>query len=175
MAVADHARLAHAAGESDRELGNDLRVAMKRPVADHTADAVIEIDAGREAHVDRDRAQLGGHQPAALPRQLPAGRGIEIVLAADGAHRRQHGEIFAEALHAPTLVIDGHQQWRCARGADLGDQTFELLDALEIAREQDHRADERMLQQVAILVAERRALHVDHQRTECHGASRYLA
>ena len=65
-------------------------------------------------------------------------------------------------------MIDGHEQRRRAHGADVRDQLLELLDALEIAREQDDPADQRMRQQLPILLGEGCALHVDHQRAEGH-------
>src|SRR5687767_2072441 len=79
-----HPRLAHPADEGDCELGHDLRVAMEGAIADDAADPVIEVDTGRETHVDAYRAQLRRHQPAALARELPPGRLVEVVFAADG-------------------------------------------------------------------------------------------
>ena len=141
---------------------------MKRPIADDAADAVVEVDARSEAHVDAHGAQLRGHQPAALPGELSPGGCVEIVFAPDRAHRRQDRETLAKALYAAAFMIDGDEHRRVARGADVRDQALELLDALEIAREQDDASHQRMREQLAILLGEAMALHIDHQGAEGH-------
>ena len=55
-------------------------------------------------------------------------------------------ESFAKALHAPAFVIDGDHERGVAQVADLRGQSRQLLHALEIAREQDDAADQRMRQ-----------------------------
>ena len=64
-----HARLSHAEQVCDRELGDRGSIRVQRAVADRAADAVVDIDARRERHVDANRPQLGRHQPAQLPRE----------------------------------------------------------------------------------------------------------
>src|SRR6187549_291626 len=56
---------------------------------------------------------------------------------------------------------------------DLGDELRELLDVREIAREQNHAADERRLKPLAFVRGEGLAAQVDHQRTQRHGLSLY--
>ena len=96
---------------------------------------------------------------------------ILVVEAAERAQRRQPEERLAESLHAPALVVDGHEQRRLANRVDLGDELLELLDALEVAGEEDDAADERRREPLALVGHERRASQIDHQRTERHACS----
>ena len=167
-----HAGGAHALHAGDGEARDGLRVAVIGAVADHLAHAVVEVDAGREAQVDADRAQLGGEQPAALPGQATAGFGIEVVDVADRALRRQHGEPAAEALHAAALVVHRHEQRRLAHGVDLAHQRLELARCCRscgvnrITEPTSGWASTRRSSAVSSCAG-----HVDHQRPERHGAA----
>ena len=46
------ARIFHAGHVGERELRHDLGPGMKRAIADDFADAVVEIDTGREREID---------------------------------------------------------------------------------------------------------------------------
>ena len=143
-------------------------IAVERAIADHTADAVVEIDAGRETHINADRSQLRRHEPAALPGEMPTGLRVEIVFATDRAHRRQHREALAKALHPAAFMVDRDQRRRRSRRAYVRNEALDLLDAFEVAREENDAADQRMPQQLAILLRENHALQIDHEGTESH-------
>jgi hypothetical protein len=76
------------------------------------------------------------------------------------------GEAFAAALHAAAFVVDGDRQGRLANVVDRGTQRGELLRVAIIVLEQDHAADQRMRQTLALGVGEFEAGNVDHQRAE---------
>ena len=130
---------------------------MQRAVADDLGEAAIEIDARREAHVDADGAQLGRHEPAARRRPPSSARSRSSSYSLpERAQRRQAEERLAEALHAAAFLIDGDEQRRLANRVDLGNQRRELLEAREIALEQDDPADERRLEPLALVGARSR-------------------
>src|SRR3546814_19314738 len=73
------------------------------------------------------------------------------VLAAELLQRRQRAVALAEALHAPTLLVDA-DQLRARRGlADRGRQLGHLRPGGEVALEQDHAGAGLVLQPVALL------------------------
>src|SRR3546814_18865477 len=81
---------------------------------------------------------------------LRGGR-IGGVLAAELLQRRQRAVALAEALHAPTLLVDA-DQLRARRGlADRGRQLGHLRPGGEVALEQDHAGAGVVLQPVALL------------------------
>ncbi len=49
---------------------------------------------------------------------------------------------------------------------DIGDEPRKLLDALEVAREEDDAADERRLEPFAFVGGKGLAAQVDHQRAQ---------
>ena len=104
-----HPRGAHALHRRDRKPRDDLRIAVIGAVTNHFADAMIEIDARREAQVDAYGAQLGSQDPASLPSEPAARLGIEVVRMADRPLWRQLGEPVAEPLHAAAFVVDRHE------------------------------------------------------------------
>lgn len=142
---------------------------MEGTIADDLGHAVVEINDRCKREVHPDRAQFRAEQPAHLAGDIPCAVRVGIVAAAEEAHRRQHREVLAKTLDPPALVIDRDQQRRPAQGADLGDEARDLLAAVEVARKEDHRADERVLEHIAVLGQQRAAGNVDHQRTERHG------
>ena len=144
---------------------------VERAVADDFADAVVEIHAGRERQVHAMRAQLGGHQPAHGAGQLQTLFGVEVIGMTDAPRRRQQRELRTEALHAPALLVHGHDQRRVAHRVDIGHQLAQLLRGLVVAREEDDAADERMAQDLAVLGRELEAGDIDHQWAQGHGES----
>src|SRR3546814_15424800 len=81
---------------------------------------------------------FAGHDPGVLPRALERGGRIGGVLAAELLQRRQRAVALAEALHAPTLLVDA-DQLRARRGlADRGRQLGHLRPGGEVALETDH-------------------------------------
>ena len=102
---------------------------MQCAVADHLGETEVAVDAGREAHVDPDRAQLGRHEPTQRRRGFQRALLILVVEAAERAKRRQGEERLAEALHAPAFVVDGDEQRRRADRVQVGDEVLELLAA----------------------------------------------
>ena len=97
-----------------------IGIAVKRPVADHGARAVVEIEHRREAEIDAVRAQLAGdrRRRAASPRARPpaTSRSHSSPSVRIGGIAR---EAVAKALHAAAFVIDGDEQRRsrAARGS----------------------------------------------------------
>ena len=63
-------------------------IAVERAVANHLAHPVVQVHAGREAHVDAGGAQFGGEEPAALPGE-PAARLRPEEPAAEGVRHRR--------------------------------------------------------------------------------------
>ncbi len=145
-----------------------IRVGMEGAVTDDATDAAIEIEHWREAEIDIGGPQLGRHQPAGRRRHRPRPARLAVVDLAEAAHRRQHREALAEALHAPALVIDADQQPRRAQRVNFGAEFGELARGFVVAREQDHAADARMAQQFAVGSAQREAGQTEHDGTERH-------
>src|SRR6187549_2764090 len=164
-----HAGVLHARHAGQRELGHGRGPRVERAVADDFADAIVEIHARRERQVHAMRAQLGGHQPAHGPGQLQTLFGVEVIGMTDAPRRWQQRELGPEALHAPALLVHGHDQRRVARRVDIGDQLAQLLRRLVVAREEDDAADERMAQHLAVLGRELEAGDIDHQWAQSHG------
>ncbi len=88
--------------------------------------------------------------------------------AAERAKRREPEERLAEALNAAAFVVHGYEQRRLANRVQFRDELRDLLAALEVAREEDHAADERRLEPCTLVVGYRRASQVDHQGSERH-------
>ncbi len=166
-----HPRLLGARGEPARERRDDGSIAMQRAVADDLRETAVEIDARREAHVDADGAQLGRHEPTAGAGRLQREIAVLVVEPSELAKRRQPEERLAEALHAPAFLIDGHEQRRLTNGMDLGGELRELLDALEVTREQDDAAHERRREPLALVRGKGLAAQIDHQGTQRHDVS----
>src|SRR3546814_16072968 len=73
------------------------------------------------------------------------------VLAAELLQRRQRAVALAEALHAPTLLVDAHPL-RARRGlADRGRQLGHPRPGRAVALDQDHAGARVVLQPVALL------------------------
>ena len=164
-----HARVAHAVHVGDGKLADRSRLAVQRAIADHAREAVVEIDTGRKGKIESAGEQLGGHQPAVAPRQLEAGGRRQVELMSQVAHRRQHREAAAKALHPAAFVVDRHQQRRLAQGMDLAHQVRQLFGIGVVACEQDHTSDQGVRQHLAVLGAQRLTCNVDHQWPETHG------
>ena len=141
---------------------------MQRAVADHAADAVVDVDAGREGQVDAADAQFRRHQPAELAREREPFRTLHGKSTADVAQRRQARETLAETLHPPALLVHGDEERRRADRVDLRREARELLGALVVAREEDDAAHLRVREQVALLRLDRDAREVHHHRPERH-------
>src|SRR3989304_1080936 len=94
---------------------------------------------------------------AARAPRFPRRVGVAVPETAEPAHRRDRGEALAEALHAAALVVYAHQQRRLAQPGDLLGQSAQLLRALVVAREQDHRAHRGMREAPAGVLRERAA------------------
>ncbi len=56
LANSDHAGATKPSGKSAGQFGDDIRFAVKSPVADDLADAPVQVDAGRKTQVDTDGA-----------------------------------------------------------------------------------------------------------------------
>ena len=104
-----HTGVPHAIGKGHCQFRDDLGIAVEGPIPDDRADAIVEIDDRRKTHIDPDGQQFRRQQPAALARQLPARRRVDVVFAPDGAHRWQDGEVLAETLYPPALMVNGDQ------------------------------------------------------------------
>ena len=78
--------------------------------------------------------------------------------------RRQRAETFAEALHAAAFVVHRDHQARAHR-PDRRRQRPQLAWLGVVAGKQDHAADQRVLQDLALLGADFVADHVEHDGT----------
>ena len=167
-----HSRLLRARGEAARERRDDGCFAMQRAVADDLSEAEVEIDARREAQVDADGAQLGGHEPAAR-----AGR----PAARDRGPRRRAGRARAAAAGGRTARESAaHDRPRdrrsraTAAGARHGSRRPSAASCSTLAKLRVNRmtpptsGDSSHSRSSGAM---RRATQIDHQRTERHALS----
>ena len=159
-----HARLAEAGDEGAGQLGGHLRIAVEGAVADHRTHTVIEVEHRRVAEVDAMGAQLGGQHEAGAAGRLPSRRRIGAPGLAEAAHRRQPGKAVTEALHAAAFMVHRDHQARAHR-PDRRRQRPQLARLGVVAGKQDHAADQRVLQDLALLGADFVADHVEHDGT----------
>ena len=146
------------------EFGDGVRVGVEGAIADDAAGAPVEVEHRGEGIVDAAGAQFGRQQVAEVGSGAARGGGIGIPKLAKAAHRRQVGEAFATALDAAAFVVDGNRQGRFAQGMDRRTQGGELLRVAIIVLEQDHAADQRVQQALALGIGQFEAGNVDHQR-----------
>ncbi len=140
-----------------RQMRDGVRVAVKRAISDDRARAVIDVEHGREAEIDSVPGELARQRAPEARRLARRARNVAVPHFAQRAHRRNRREAVAKALHAPAFVIDGDERRRRAQRADRRGQIPQLRARLEIAREQDDAADERMSEALAIGGGERDA------------------
>ena len=164
LAAGDHTASRQPLDQRGSQLGDHLRVAVEAAIADHRADAMIEVEHRREAQVDAAGTQLGRQHftdgACGVTRLIRRAR----PHLAQHAHRRQAGKPVQEALDAPPFVVDRDQQVRAAQRTNLVGQRTQLCDRFEVAPEQDHRADQRVGQAVLFFVGQADAGDVDHHR-----------
>ena len=172
LAAVGHAGLQQALHQAARQRRGHPRVAVEGAVADDAAAAVVQVEHRREAQVDAAGAQLGRQHPAGGAGHVAGGqRAVAFALGrvvhpalAEGAHRRQVGEaVAAEALHPAALVVDADHDVGPDR-LDLGHQPGQLRAVLPVAAEQDQAAGERMRQAAAVVVVQRQAGDIEHDR-----------
>ncbi|MCY1515683.1 hypothetical protein D9M68_502800 [compost metagenome] len=168
LAASRHAGELQALDERARQHGDHAGIAVESAVADDLADAVVQIQHGREAHVHAAGPQFGRQHVPGLGRQAHRQERIAFPQRTQFAHRGQRGEaVFAEALHAAAFVVHQDQQRLLAGLVDLARQLGELFAAFEVAGEQNHAAHERMAQALFLFLSQRVSRHIDH-----HGARR---
>ena len=92
-----------------------------------------------------------------LLRRLRVGR----PTLAQPAHGRQAGKAVTEALHAAAFVVHGNQQFR-PRSADRRGERTQLFRLGVVAGKQDHSADQRMLENLALFRGDFIGGHVEH-------------
>ncbi len=90
---------------------------------------------------------------------------IARIQLADARERRQAREAGTEALHGPAFLIDADEKRIGARDAKVIDQRRHLLAVFEVAREQDHAADLRRGEPVAVFLGEGLAGQADDQHS----------
>ncbi|MNK95359.1 hypothetical protein D3C87_1155930 [compost metagenome] len=140
------------------------RIGVKRAVTDHGAAAMVEIEHRREAQVDVARAQFGRQHVAARNGDLGGRHHIAIPQFAESCHRWQMREaIGLGPLYAATFMVDADQHV-FAHSANRPRQRGQLGARLEIPREQDHAARQRMGDTTHVLGIELLANHVEHHR-----------
>ena len=167
LADATHARLRHAGHERLRERRDDERVAVESPVADDAAATVVEVEHRRETQIDAVREQLGGEHVARAARGFERCDMVALPEAPQAAHRRNAREaIGTKTLHPTAFMIDRDDQRRAAQRMDLGGQRQQLFRVAEVAREQDHAADQRVEQPLALFIRERKACDIEHHRPQ---------
>ena len=91
---------------------------------------------------------------------------IAIVFVTDAAHRRNVAEALAKTLHTATFVIDSDQQCRTSQCPDFRDEVCDLRRRFVVSSKQDHAANARFAQQIAIGRDQRNAVYVEHHRTK---------
>ncbi len=144
---------------------------MKRAIADDRTAPPVEVEHRREAEVDAVRAQLGSEHVAERGRHAAGLQYVAVPQLAEPAHRRQTREPAAEPLHAPAFVVDRNQQWRIAQRVDLGRQPKQLRRRLEVTSEQDHHADQRVHQPLALARRQLETVDADDHRSGRHAPS----
>jgi hypothetical protein len=112
--------------------------------------------------------QLGRHDPGEILRQLQGLLRVVLEQIAELAHRRDGLEPLAKALHPPALVIDRNHQAGIAKGMDFAAQLGQLPRIAVVTAEQDDPAGLRMAQAAPIVIVERQALDVQHDRSQRH-------
>jgi len=150
------------------EIGDRSRFAVEGAVANHRAGAVVEVEHRGEAEIHAAGAQLRRKYPTGLVRQ---GLGAVRMFVPDMpqlAHRRQAGEAVAESLHPTAFMVHGNQQMRVAQGMNLGGQPGKLRLRGVIPAEQDHPADQWVLQSFPVLVSQFGAENIEHYRAKSH-------
>ena len=83
-----HSRFLRASGEAACQCGDRGAFAMQRSIADDLGEPAIEIDAGSEAQIDADGAQLGRHEPAAGGGGPKGEIAILVIETAERSQRR---------------------------------------------------------------------------------------
>jgi hypothetical protein len=63
-------------------------------------------------------------------------------------------------------MINGDDQRRTAQRVDFRGQLRQLRTGFEIARKQDHAADQRMLQPLPVFTGQGRSRHIQHHRPQ---------
>ena len=165
LAAVGHARLQQAVHQALRQAGDGGRVAAKAAVANDAAGAPVQIQHRGKAQIHPASAQFSRQHVAAGQRCLAGafGAGLRPQLA-QHAHGGQVGEpIGAKALHAPAFVIDANEQVGPQR-LDLGAQGRELGTVVPVAAKQNHAANQRMGQALAVDVRQRSARNINDQR-----------
>jgi hypothetical protein len=84
-----------------RQLRDDFRVPVERPVADDLTGAVVEIHHRGKAEIHARIEHFGGHQPAAGLCKAPSPVIVEIVLVAQPAQGREAIETFRNRYARP--------------------------------------------------------------------------
>ena len=161
LADGTQASLGQTGDDLPGQLGGHGRLAVEGPVADHAADAVVQIQHRCIAEIDPMGPQLGRqYQPGLTGTGSAEGR-IEGPGLAQATHRGQAGETFAEALYPTAFVVHRDDEFG-PRGTDRGSQGPQLFGLGIVAGEQDDTADQRVLQDFPLLGAEFVAGHVEH-------------
>lgn len=163
-----HSRLVHATDISRGQLADDFRIAMEGTIADHLAGAIVQVNHRRKTEIHAGIQHLRRHQPAAGLCQPAARRGIQVVLVAKPAQRRQCIKPFPETLDPPTFLVDGDQQLRRTQSPDLRNEIRDLPAVPEVPAEQDHGADQRVLEARSFGRRQGRAFQVHHQGAKGH-------
>jgi hypothetical protein len=83
---------------------------------------------------------------------------------ANGGHRWQTGKAFTKALNAPPFMVNSYQQVWLSQGMNLAAQRLYLAGSFKITAEQNHTADQRMLQNLFLFLTQRGAEQIDHHR-----------
>ena len=162
LADRSHAAATQAALERAGEVRHRVRIAVQGPIAYNGASSIIEIEHGDETEIDAAHGQLAG-DARADPLGLVVGhRRVAIPALTELSHRRHRRETFAKALHASALVIDADEQRRIAHRANRRGQRLELLRGGVVARKQDHAADQRIADALAVLGGKLEAGDVEH-------------
>ncbi len=144
-----HAGQAHVAHVFHAEPRDDSWICVEGTLTDNDI-ANGEVEHWREAQVDVDCAHLAHHQPGVLASQFQRPLRIARVNLADPRQCGQAREFAMESLHGPAFLVHADQQRFCAQRTDFRDQFAHLLARIEIALEQDHAADLRRTDPVAL-------------------------
>jgi hypothetical protein len=166
LADRSHAAVAQTADQSCAQRADSDRVEMQRPVADHRASAVIQVEHRREAEIQPVGRQLGGNDIARGPCRRLARLSVAIPQAAQCPHGGKRGEALAEPLHPSALVVHADEQVRLTQRVDLLGERLQLRGVLEIAGEQDDATGSGVQQPAAVVVVQGRACRIQDHRTQ---------
>jgi hypothetical protein len=122
-----------------------------------------EIDDGGEDEIDPKGGEFHGREPTRDAGGTAGEGGIVRGHGAEDGGRRKRAESRAQALDAPSLLIDGDEK-RPRKSAEPGEKPTESLGAAVVTVEEDDAAHRRCAEEFALLGTEILAVEAEDER-----------